>query len=154
MKNEFQKLTKEISDERFKLEDEDDKLRRENIQLQKDNENMQKLISKHNVELNKKNEIINILKSNLDDVNLKMKSHFDNSNNSINQLSILFNKDKIEWQKERQDLLNQIDSLNLLLNDLKNQNEKLEKEKNNFRNNCKKYISTIIDEKLSQLITK
>ena len=44
-------------------------------------------------------------------------------------------------------------SLNLLLNDLKNQNEKLEKEKNNFRNNCKKYISTIIDEKLSQLIT-
>ena len=45
-------------------------------------------------------------------------------------------------------------SLNLLLNDLKNQNEKLEKEKNNFRNNNKKYISTIIDEKLSQLITK
>ena len=92
MKNEFQKLTKEISDERFKLEDEDDKLRRENIQLQKDNENMQKLIIKHNIELNKKNEIINILKSNLDDVNLKMKSHFDNSNISINQLSILFNK--------------------------------------------------------------
>ena len=151
MSEEFQKLTKEISDERLKLEEEDDKLRRENIQLQKDNENMQKLISKHNVELNKKNEIINILKSNLDDINLKMKSHFDNSNNSINQLSILFNKDKIEWQKERQDLLNQIDSLNLLLNDLKNQNEKLEKEKSDFRNNCKKYISSVIDEKMSQL---
>ena len=131
----------------IKLEEEDDKLRRENIQLQKDNENMQKLISKHNIELNKKNEIINILKSNLDDVNLKMKSHFDNSNNSINQLSIIFNRDKIEWQKERQDLLNQIDSLKLLLKELKNQNEKLKKEKNNFRTTVKNIFLLLLMKK-------
>ena len=83
----------------------------------------------------------------MDDVNLKMKIHFDNSNNSINQLSILFNKDKIEWQKERQDLLNQIDSLKLLLKELKNQNEKLKKEKNNFRTTVKNIFLLLLMKK-------
>ena len=76
-----------------------------------------------------------------------MKIHFDNSNNSINQLSILFNKDKIEWQKERQDLLNQIDSLKLLLKELKNQNEKLKKEKNNFRTTVKNIFLLLLMKK-------
>ena len=83
----------------------------------------------------------------MDDVNLKMKSHFDNSNNSINQLSIIFNRDKIEWQKERQDLLNQIDSLKLLLKELKNQNEKLKKEKNNFRTTVKNIFLLLLMKK-------
>ena len=83
----------------------------------------------------------------MDDVNLKMKIHFDNSNNSINQLSILFNKDKIEWQKERQELLNQIDSLKLLLKELKNQNEKLKKEKNNFRTTVKNIFLLLLMKK-------
>ena len=76
-----------------------------------------------------------------------MKIHFDNSNNSINQLSILFNKDKIEWQKERQELLNQIDSLKLLLKELKNQNEKLKKEKNNFRTTVKNIFLLLLMKK-------
>ena len=151
MSEEFQKLSKEVIEEKLKLEEEDEKLRRENIQLQKENESMQNIISKHNTELTQRDEIINNLRNNLNEINLKIKSNFDKSNDAINQLSILFNKDKMEWQNERQDLLNQIDFLTVKLNELKNINEKIENEKNDFRNNSKRYISQIIEEKMNQL---
>ena len=151
MSEEFQKLSKTVIEEKLKLEEEDEKLRRENIQLQKENESMQNIISKHNTELTQRDEIINNLRNNLNEINLKIKSNFDKSNDSINQLSILFNKDKMEWQNERQDLLNQIDFLTVKLNELKNINEKIENEKNDFRNNSKRYISQIIEEKMNQL---
>jgi chromosome segregation ATPase len=151
MSEEFQKLSKAVIEEKLKLEEEDEKLRQENIQLQKENESMQNIISKHNIELTQRDEIINNLRNNLNEINLKIKSNFDKANDSINQLSILFNKDKMEWQNERQDLLNQIDFLTLKLNELKNINEKIENEKNDFRNNSKRYISQIIEEKMNQL---
>ena len=151
MSEEFQKLSKAVIEEKLKLEEEDEKLRQENIQLQKENEIMQNIISKHNIELTQRDEIINNLRNNLNEINLKIKSNFDKANDSINQLSILFNKDKMEWQNERQDLLNQIDFLTLKLNELKNINEKIENEKNDFRNNSKRYISQIIEEKMNQL---
>ena len=37
------------------------------------------------------------------------------------------------------------------LNELKNLNEKIENEKNDFLNNSKRYISQIIEEKMNQL---
>ena len=44
---------------------------------------------------------MNNLRNNLIEINLKIKSNFDKSNDFFHRLNICFNKDKIESQNER-----------------------------------------------------
>ena len=135
----------------MKLEEEDDKLRRENQRLSKDNTNMQNIISNHNIEISKRDEMIMTLKKNLNDINTQINTHYNDSQNTIKQLTDDYNKEKVEWEKERHDLINQIDNLEYQVKEMTNKNKILENERDEFKNNFKRYISQVIDEKMSQL---
>ena len=148
---EFQISTKELNEEKMKLEEEDDKLRRENQRLSKDNSNMQNIISNHNIEIAKRDEMIITLKKNLNDINSQINAHYNDSHNTIKQLTDDYNKEKVEWEKERHDLINQIDNLEYQVKEMTNKNKILENERDEFKNNFKRYISQVIDEKMSQL---
>ena len=148
---EFQISTKELNEEKMKLEEEDDKLRRENQRLSKDNSNMQNIISNHNIEIAKRDEMIITLKKNLNDINSQINAHYNDSHNTIKQLTDDYNKEKVEWEKERHDLINQIDNLEYQVKEITNKNKILENERDEFKNNFKRYISQVIDEKMSQL---
>ena len=148
---EFQISTKELNEEKMKLEEEDDKLRRENQRLSKDNTNMQNIISNHNIEISKRDEMIMTLKKNLNDINTQINIHYNDSQNTIKQLTDDYNKEKVEWEKERHDLINQIDNMEYQVKEMTNKNKALEKERDEFKNNFKRYISQVIDEKMGQL---
>ena len=112
---------------------------------------MQNIISNHNIEITKRDEIINTLKANLNDINFEIKNYYNNSSDTIDQLNNDYEKEKVDWQKEKNELLTQIANLNYQVEEMKNKNNKLEKERDEFKNNFKRYIQQVIDEKMNQL---
>ena len=74
-----------------------------------------------------------------------------NSSDTIDQLNNDYEKEKVDWQKEKNELLTQIANLNYQVEEMKNKNNKLEKERDEFKNNFKRYIQQVIDEKMNQL---
>ena len=110
-------------------------------------------MNQHNIEVTKKEELIAALKAQLNEVNLNLKKHYDDTDKEVARLSSEYNKTRIEWQKEKQEMLNQIENLKYSEKECKDENDKLKKEKAKFKDELKKYVSQIIDEKINEIKT-
>ena len=102
-------------------------------------------------EVTKKEELIAALKAQLNEVNLNLKKHYDDTDKEVARLSSEYNKTRIEWQKEKQEMLNQIENLKYSEKECKDENDKLKKEKAKFKDDLKKYVSQIVDEKIIEI---
>ena len=54
-------------------------------------------------------------------------------------------------EKEKQEMLNQIENLKYSEKECKDENDKLKKEKAKFKDDLKKYVSQIVDEKIIEI---
>lgn len=147
----LQKKNVQLSSDKVKLERELTNLQSINKKLSKDNDTMKLQLNSHNVEVTKKEELIAALKAQLDEAKYNIKKHFDETDKEVAHLSSEYNKTRIEWQKEKQELLNQIDNLKYSEKELRDENEKLKKEKTSFKEELKKYINLIVDEKINEI---
>lgn len=148
---EFQVMSKVLTEEKVRIEKEYSKCKADNIRLEKENMSLTLLVNKSKIELEKKEEAIASLKSQLHDTTLSIDSNHKQSIGTINELKLMYNKDKIEWQKEKKELENQIETLTYDLQSLKRENEKNAKERNSFKDNLKKDLVKIIDARMKDI---
>ena len=133
------------------MEKEITNLKNENKRLSKENDTINLRLNQHNIEVTKKEELIAALKAQLNEVNLNLKKHYDDTDKEVARLSSEYNKTRIEWQKEKQEMLNQIENLKYSEKECKDENDKLKKEKAKFKDDLKKYVSQIVDEKIIEI---
>ena len=87
----------------------------------------------------------------LNQLNIDVQNNFNETDKQVSNLAREYNNCKVEWEQERQDLLEQIATLKTNNNTLKQENEKLQTLRKNFKEDAKKYIKKIIDDNLSHI---
>ena len=156
--NNYNKVSEELKQQhkllltsKLKLEKELADLKNENLMLNKDNDNQIEKYDTHKKELERKDELIVNYRNQLNQLKLDVQNNFNETNKQVSNLEREYNNCKVDWEQERQVLLEQIDTLKTSNNTLKQENEKLQNLRKKFKEDAKKYIKKLIDDKLSNI---
>ena len=79
-----------------------------------------------------------------------MKTHFNFSNQRIEEALAEYNKDKQSWEAERQEFIIKINNLLHSMDETKSKLQKIENEKKTFVENLKLQVARHIDDKFKE----
>ena len=87
------------------------------------------------------------MKNQINQVSINIQNHFSDTEKKIENLTQGFNQSRTDWEKERHDLIDQINNLEMEESKLILENEQLKSQTETFKENLKKFIQQLLDEK-------
>ena len=146
----FKEQNQNVQEEKSKLESELIKLKNENKLLLKQSQVKNSQMNKDKLEVDGKDELILNLKNQITQVSINIQNHFFDTDKKIDNLTQEFNRNRIDWEKERHDLLDQINNLEMEETKLILENEQLKSQTETFKENLKNRIQQVIQQLLDK----